>query len=150
MSENLWDFGAVLTNQEDRYSVEPYAKIHNWFFDALMADLSGAEVKVFLYIARHIWGYERCRKTGSDQIGLAQFVDGIINREGSRRDRGTGLSRPSVIEALCRLEARGLVKRNRGKGRTADTWVLPAILPEPVYGRVNSGSKNFTATGQKT
>jgi hypothetical protein len=72
-------------------------------FDDLMADLTGAELKVLLYVIRRTFGF----KKSVDMISLRQMVDGITTKEGRVLDRGTGLSKPSVIGAV-----RALVERN--------------------------------------
>src|SRR5258708_38372413 len=71
-------------------------------FDELLADLSGAELKVLLYICRRTFGF----KKESDTISLTQIANGIVTREGKVLDKGTGLSKRHVQRALKRLEAK--------------------------------------------
>src|SRR4029079_11268691 len=69
-------------------------------FDELLADLSGAEVKVLLYICRRTFGW----KKESDNISLNQMLHGIIRKDGIALDRGVGLSKPTLlrtIKSLC-------------------------------------------------
>ena len=79
-----------------------------------MARLSGAELKVLLYIARRTYGFGK----DNDRISLSQLADGITKRDGSVLDRGTGISRSSVARALNTLETMGIVLR---QSNLADT-----------------------------
>ena len=69
-------------------------------FDELLHRLSGAELKVLMYIIRRTFGF----KKQSDDISLAQLVGGIKTKDGRILDRGTGLSKSSVVRALNSLE----------------------------------------------
>lgn len=73
--------------------------------DYLMPQLTGAELKVLLYIIRRTFGW----KKDHDRISLAQLTDGITRRDGTVVDRGTGLSKNSVIAALKALVELGIV-----------------------------------------
>src|ERR1051325_8890072 len=75
--------------------------------DSWMAELSGGEFKVLLYIARRTYGVGK----GRDGISLTQMAQGITRRDGTVLDRGTGLSRASVARALKALEDRGIIVR---------------------------------------
>lgn len=74
-------------------------------FDDLMADLTGAELKVLLYICRRTFGF----KKASDTISLNQIASGIVTKEGRVLDHGTGLSKRHVQRALKSLEAKNAV-----------------------------------------
>ena len=69
-------------------------------FDELLAELSGAELKIVLYIIRRTFGFKR----QSDKISLNQLINGITTRDGRVLDRGTGLARDSVAKAVRSLE----------------------------------------------
>jgi len=130
--------------------VVPYTQVPNAFLDLLMADCTGSETKVVLYIARRTLGTKKGREKGSDAIALSQFCSGIVKKDGTRLDRGTGLARAAVVEALYRLEAAGLIKRDRGNGRTPDTWRLATELPRT---KVQAPDKRFriqTRRGSKS
>ena len=84
-------------------------------FDDLMADLSEAELKVVLYIIRRTWGF----KKAVDAIDLDQLEHGIMKKDGQRLDRGTGLSRRAIIDAIESLvQKKIIVKRRRGPAPT--------------------------------
>ena len=78
-------------------------------FDELMAELSGAELKVLLYICRRTFGFKKV----SDTISLNQIASGIVTKEGKVLDRGTGLSKRHVQRALKSLESKQAVKVHR-------------------------------------
>ena len=68
-------------------------------FDDLIADLTGAELKVLLYICRRTFGFKKDR----DSISLNQIANGITTRDDRVLDRGTGLSKRHVQRALKSL-----------------------------------------------
>lgn len=107
------------------------------FFDEVLADLSGAEVKVLLYIFRRTFGFKR----DNDNIALSQMVSGITRRDGTVLDRGTGLGKGSVARALNSLVAKGMVRktirRSLEKGHEPTTY-------EPVLSDEAPLSQNRT------
>src|SRR4051794_12244445 len=74
-------------------------------FDELLADLSGAEVKVILYICRRTFGF----KKASDNISLNQMLKGITKRDGEQLDRGVGLSKPTLLRTLKDLIQKNII-----------------------------------------
>ncbi len=82
-------------------------QIPDVILDQWMCELSGAELKVTLYIARRTFGFGK----ESDNISLNQIANGIKKRDGAVLDRGTGLSISSVARALKSLEERQILLR---------------------------------------
>jgi phage replication O-like protein O len=78
-------------------------------FDVLMPQLSGAELKVLLYICRRTFGF----KKKSDTISLHQIATGIKTRDGRVLDGGTGLCKRHVQRALKVLEKKNIIKVTR-------------------------------------
>jgi hypothetical protein len=78
-------------------------------FDVLMPQLSGAELKVLMYICRRTFGF----KKESDSISLHQIATGITTRDGRVLDGGTGLCKRHVIRALKVLEKKNIIKVTR-------------------------------------
>ena len=78
-------------------------------FDVWLSELTGAELKVLLYIVRRTFGFGK----GADAISLSQITSGIRKRNGEILDRGTGLSRKSVYKAVQCLEEKGLIHVDR-------------------------------------
>ena len=74
--------------------------------DWVIPVISGAEVRVLLYIARRTYGFGK----EHDDISISQFRSGL---GGGRLDRGTGLHHKSIIRAVSELEARGLIAVSR-------------------------------------
>jgi phage replication O-like protein O len=75
-------------------------------FDVWMADLSHPELKVLLYIVRRTLGF----KKDADRISIDQMCNGIVKHNGERLDKGTGLKRTAVTDALRSLKERGLIE----------------------------------------
>lgn len=82
-----------------------YTPVPDEIFDALMPTLSGAELKVLLYICRRTFGFRK----ESDSISLGQLCSGITTHDGRVLDSGTGLSRSAVVEALKSLAVQGII-----------------------------------------
>ena len=105
-----------------------YTQVPDELFDELMAHLSGAELKVLMYIIRRTFGF----KKDSDNISLNQICNGIKTREGEVLDKGTGLSLSTVQIALRELIAKNCVitvrNRSKEKGDEPTTYSLN-ILP---------------------
>lgn len=101
------------------------------FFDDVLPDLSGAELKVLLYIFRRTFGWKKDR----DNISLSQLVSGITKKDGTILDRGTGLSKSTVAVALTSLVKKGMVRKtirrsdDRGHEPTTYEPVMTAAIP---------------------
>jgi phage replication O-like protein O len=102
-------------------------------FDVLMSQLSGAEIKVLLYICRRTLGF----KKAADTISLNQIAQGITTKDGRVLDRGTGLSKRHVQRALKRLEAQHIIKVHR-------------LRDETGLNEVNTYSLHFQSAGETT
>lgn len=98
-------------------------------FDELLHRLSGAELKVLMYIIRRTFVF----KKQSDDISLAQLINGIRSKEGKVLDHGTGLGKSSVARALNALEQKNIILRTRrrseGRGDQATTYTLNLLTP---------------------
>jgi Bacteriophage replication protein O len=104
-----------------------YTQVPDALFDELMAYLSGAELKVLLYIIRRTFGF----KKDSDNISLRQICHGITTRDGEILDKGTGLSLSTVqialkglLEKNCVITARN---RSKAKGDEPTTYSLNTL-----------------------
>lgn len=74
--------------------------------------LRGGEFKVLWYILRHTYGWQKEK----DRIALTQFEKGIFSKKRNGwLDRGTGLTRQTIITALKSLEATGFIKKTRSR-----------------------------------
>jgi len=101
-----------------------YTQVPDDLFDELMSELSGSELKVLLYVIRRTFGF----KKETDHISLSQMVNGIIKKDGSIQDKGTGLHKDSVIKAVKSLVFKGVLIKNRKTsdqhGYTATEYAL--------------------------
>jgi len=107
-------------------------QIPDILLDYWMAELSGAELKVLLYIARRTYGFGK----QSDSISIKQMAQGIQKRNGNVLDRGTGLSKASVKNACNSLIERGLLIRTTRRSPTSEefeesTYRLNLYAPAP-------------------
>src|SRR3954469_25531350 len=93
-------------------------------FDELLHVLDNAELRVLLYIVRRTYGF----KKSSDDISTGQMVDGIVKRDGTILDKGTGLARTSVKRAIRGLlEKRIIIRRHNQAddgGNEPNTYAL--------------------------
>jgi phage replication O-like protein O len=80
-------------------------------FDELLLQLDNAELRVLLYIIRRTYGF----KKSSDDISIGQMVDGITRRDGTVLDRGAGLARTSVKQAIRGLLEKTIIIRRHNQ-----------------------------------
>ena len=88
--------------------------IPDQLFDEVMHLLTGAELKVVLYISRRTFGF----KKDSDTISLNQIATGITTKTGKVLDSGTGLSKRHVQRALKTLEEKNIINVTRSVDAT--------------------------------
>lgn len=87
------------------FTVPRYTQVPDEVFDVLMPILTEAEFKCLCYICRRTFGFRK----DADAISLNQMATGIKTKEGKVIDRGTGLSKASVKNALSFLTKAGIV-----------------------------------------
>jgi len=127
-------------------------------FDEHLAFLSGAELKVLLYIIRRTFGF----KKDADSISISQMLGGIEKKDGSRLDWGVGLSKPTLLQALRSLAEKNLIasERQRSIERGDEPTVywlrIAGASPEvdhgkeslpPVVNKSDQGGGQETAPG---
>ncbi len=93
-------------------------QIPDVILDFWLSELSGAELKVVLYVARRTYGFGK----ESDNISLTQICSGITRRDGTMLDTGTGLSRSSVARAIKTLEAKQILLRQVNQSQTRNEY----------------------------
>jgi phage replication O-like protein O len=86
-------------------------------FDELMAKLSGAELKVLLYICRRTFGF----KKESNNISLNQMLRGITKKDGTQLDGGVGLSKPTLLRAIRVLAKKNIILADGHRPLAGDT-----------------------------
>jgi hypothetical protein len=116
-------------------------------FDVLMPQLSGAELKVLLYICRRTFGF----KKESDSISLHQIAHGITTRDGRVLDGGTGLCIPSVTAAVQSLEEKGIIVREKRQSveKGCEATIYSLKFAPPLNNLRGGSSKNEEGGLQK-
>jgi len=116
-----------------------YTQVPDELFDDLLPDLTGAELKVLMYVIRRTFGFKR----DSDHISLSQMVQGITRKDGSVLDRGTGLTKESVIKAARTLVDKGILIRTRvtsvDKGFESTEYSLKIAQFSPMSEKLTRG-----------
>jgi len=106
-----------------------YTMVPDELFDELLADLTGSELKVLLYITRRTFGF----KKESDNISLNQMLSGIRTKDGRILDRGTGLAKSTLVSALKSLVAKNIVmaekRKSARRGYQPTNYRLNIITP---------------------
>lgn len=125
-----------------------YTQVPDELFDELMAHLSGAELKVLLYIIRRTFGF----KKDLDNISLNQICKGITTRDGEVLDRGTGLSQNAVLTALKGLIQKNTItaKKNTSKARGNEPTTYSLNVIPFLKNHSTPSSKNEEALPQKS
>ena len=101
----------------DGFELASTTQIPDALFDELLSKLTGAELKVLLYIMRRTRGFQK----QTDAISLTQFQRGIIRKDGEVLDKGCGVTdRKSITRAIANLEKKGCIQREKGKGACGD------------------------------
>ena len=121
----------MLVSDEDfefsGFSTPNYTPVPDELFDRLLPKLSGAELKVLLYVIRRTFGF----KKAADNISFNQICDGITTSDGRVLDHGTGLSKSTAQLALKGLVKKRIVlatKRvSRERGNEPTTYRLNLI-----------------------
>lgn len=119
-------------------------QVPDLILDKWMAELSGAEFKVVMYIVRRTYGFQK----EGDAISLRQIVSGITKRDGTRLDSGTGLNKDTVCKALSSLAKRGLINRENRQDETGDLPNFYSLNLE-AEGLRASGPESDKPTGER-
>src|SRR3954449_6694781 len=84
-----------------------------------------AELKVVEYILRHTWGYQEYGL--KKHITIDEFVNGRRLKDGSRMDKGTGLSERAVYDGLRKAVENSLIEEeidDSDRGRIKKSYSL--------------------------
>ncbi len=88
----------------------------NWFkmpnnWTNITSDISTlAELKVIEYVLKHTWGYQEYGL--KKLITTDEFMNGRRRKDGTRMDKGTGLSKPSVVSGLKKAVMHGFLEED--------------------------------------
>jgi hypothetical protein len=126
-----------------------YTIVPDELFDELLAQVTGSELKVLLYIIRRTFGFKR----DCDNISIKQMVHGITKKDGSILDSGTGLSKPSITKAVKSLVDKNVIiatrRRSKEKGDESTTYTLNIIGGAPLLKNLTRGGKRIEQGGVK-
>jgi hypothetical protein len=105
-----------------------YTQVPDQLFDELLTQLTGAELKVLLYIIRRTFGF----KKDADSISLSQLMYGITTKDGRILDSGVGISKPTLLSALRSLKDMNIVATERR--RSVDKGDEPTVYMLNIKG----------------
>lgn len=117
-----------------------YCRIPLSLFENLDLFSSMAEMKVVLYILRHTWGFEEYGK--AKPLTVDEFMFGRKRKDGTRMDKGTGLSRQSVRNGIDAAKKHGFIEitvDDSDKARVEKSYML--VMKK-------QGSKIYTPEGK--
>jgi hypothetical protein len=97
------------TRKFQGFYVPNSTQVPDTLFDELLSELSGAELKVVLYIIRRTFGFKR----QTDTIAISQLLHGITKKTGEVLDKGTGLSKPTLLQAIKSLTDKNIILPTR-------------------------------------
>jgi len=99
----------------------------------ITADIDNiAELKIVQYILRHTWGYQEYGI--KKHITIDEFIRGRKRKDGSRIDRGTGLSEMSVRNGIAKALEHGFIEAfvdDSDKARVKKYYSLTMQSNEP-------------------
>ena len=122
-----------------------YFLLPNEWIDICAEITNLAELKVILYVLRHTWGYQEYNTMKT--ITIDEFMHGRRRKNGSRLDKGTGLSNRSVIEGIKRaIEHKFLICTidDTDKARTIKSYALHMMPNTPDVKNVHSSYVDST------
>lgn len=139
----------------------------NWYkmpmaWTDITADIKSlAELKIVEYVLKNSWGYREYGK--HKRITLDEFMHGRKRKDGSRLDRGTGLSKPSVVDGIKRAVEDGFLiveVDDRDRGRVKKFYALKMAEDEGESNLIPGGKqlnltpdlavKNISSKGKET
>lgn len=91
------------------YASPNYTPVPDELFDEQLPELSGAELKVLLYVIRRTFGFKR----ESDNISISQMLNGLHTYDGRQLDRGVGLTKKTLLLAIKSLEEKNVIFTER-------------------------------------
>src|SRR5215207_5687330 len=102
-----------------------YFRMPNTWTDITAEIDNIAELKVVEYILRHTWGYQEYGL--KKHITIDEFVNGRRLKDGSRMDKGTGLSERAVYDGLRKAVENRLIEEemdDSDRGRVKKSYSL--------------------------
>lgn len=125
-----------------------FFRLPNEWTDITAQVTSLAEMKLVEYVLKHTWGYSEFDVV--KKITTDEFMSGRKKKSGERVDKGTGLSKPSVIAGLKSAVKHGLLEEetdDSDKARIKKYYKLKMKTPieedEPEKEETHADVKNL-------
>jgi hypothetical protein len=128
------------------YSGPAYTPVPDELLDRQLPHLSGAEVKVLLYLMRQTFGWKR----DSEAVSFKRLLKGSARRDGSVFDEGAGVSRSTLAVALEGLEEKGLITVQRFDRATQEANVYAVRMGSGSTGGRQAGPSPEIEPGSNT
>jgi DNA-binding PadR family transcriptional regulator len=123
---------------------ENWSKLPHQLIEALPQIETVGEMKVIIYTLRHTWGYHDDYK----KITLDEFENGRKQKDGTRIDEGTGLTKPTIINGIKRAVAHGFLFEHTDITDLARVKKFYSLTEEGLKD-LTSGVKTFNTEGKK-
>ncbi len=126
------------------FPTQNYHRMPNSLTSDVLKTLSRTEILVLLYLIRHLWGFGEQEAVEPKRISNDEFIHGRLQKDGTRMDSGTGVSRSTLIPAINSLIEKGLIVREvdeSDKARIKHYYYIDAI---------EEGSEKRTSDVRKT
>lgn len=99
-NDQIWE-GISFPNRD-------FFKVPHDFIEAMARIDNLSELKVIIYVMRHTWGFQEYE--AHKKITTDEFMHGRKRNDGSRMDRGTGLSNRSIIDGIEKARKHGFLE----------------------------------------
>lgn len=119
-------------------------QIPDVYLDVWLAKLTAVEFKVLMYICRRTYGFRK----ETDIISVPQIASGIVRKDGTRLDSGTGLGETAVKSSLGNLEKYGLIQKVVRKRE--DGSFLPSAYTVLIPDEEGGVGRHATGMGRET
>ena len=130
---------------------QSWFRLPNEWTDITSDMKSLAELKVVEYVLRHTWGFQEYDI--AKRISTNEFMHGRRRQDGTRLDRGTGLSNRSVIDGLRQAVEHGYLieeRDDRDKGRIQKHYRLHMKTLQPDVKNLHRGVKDLHISSEES
>ena len=122
---------------------EFYTNLLNGIIDNCMYELTGSDLKVLLYILRHTFGFNKA----TDETAISQLQHGIIKRDGTHFDYGTGLSKSTILKSISNLIKKDILIKYPIRVQHKPFRISPSIFKlNPIFIEILTGSTKSLPT----
>jgi DNA-binding MarR family transcriptional regulator len=113
------------------YAWPRYTPTPDEYYDFHMQDMSLGEMRVLSYIIRRTLGSQR----NAENISLDEMLNGRMTADGRILDRGTGLSKSTLVASIRSLEDKGfiVVERRQSDDKGYERNIYRLNMQEPHF-----------------